>query len=65
MGSHVFQGAEMKISFTKEFKRGLWNIDHQLTADEWGRGHCIAQGPMGDQVNVFLIVSFFFNHKGE
>ena len=64
MGSHVFQGAEMKISFTKEFKGGLWNIDRQLTADEWGRGHCIAQGPMGDQVNVFFIVSFFFNHKG-
>ena len=39
--------------------------DRQLTADEWGRGHCIAQGLMGDQVNVFFIVSFFFNHKGE
>ena len=60
MGSHVFQGAEMKISVTKEFKEGLWKIDRQLTADEWGRGHCIAQGLMGDQVNVFFIVSFFF-----
>ena len=35
--------------------------DRQLTADEWGRGHCIAQGLMGDQVNVFFIVSIFFS----
>ena len=38
--------------------------DRQLTADEWGRGHCIAQGLMGDQVNVFFIVSFFLATKG-
>ena len=60
MGSHVFQGAEMKISFTKEFKGGLWNIDHQLTADEWGRGHCIAQGPMGESGKRFFYCFIFF-----
>ena len=59
MGSHVFQGAEMKISFTKEFKEGLWQIDRQLTANEWGRGHNHGKEPYGDQVIFF----FSFHHN--
>ena len=68
MGSHVFQGAEMKISVTKEFKEGLWKIDRQLTANEWGRGQYHSTGSYGDQVNVFFLLFhffFLFNHKGE
>ena len=54
MGSHVFHGAEMKISVTKEFKEGLRKIDRQLTANEWGRGHNHGKEPYGDQVIFFF-----------
>ena len=60
MGSHVFQGAEMKISFTKEFKGGLWKIDRQLTANE--RGHYHSAGSYGGSGKrfFFLLFHFFF-----
>ena len=66
MGSHVFQGAEMKISFTKEFKGGLWKIDRQLTANEWGRGHYHSTGSYGGSGKRFFycFIFFFLTTKG-
>ena len=59
-GHIFFQGAEIKISVTKEFKEGLWKIDRQLTANEWGRGHYHSTGSYGGSGKRFFYCFIFF-----
>ena len=59
-GVTCFSWGRDEDQFHQRVKRGTVKNDRQLTADEWGRGHCIAQGLMGDQVNVFFYCFIFF-----